>query len=268
MNEVLFYPQDNLYIPTDLAVSPWHPSLLHGGSPAGLLSYGLEQMHPGEGFQLARVNFDLIRPVPKAPLAMESSVIRDGGRLKLFQIELKAGGKVVAIAQGLYIRQVTIQLPEYAALPEKLQPLPDTLENINFDIVFASKGIAIPPGLHTIVDLRPIKPMREQGSGQAWMAISVPIIEGVENTPAMRVGLLSDFGNGIGQLNLGNNVGMINADICLHLHRLPTTEWIGFDSVTYAEPNGIGMVKTRLYDEESAIGEITQSVMTMAEFEG
>ena len=42
--EVLFERNGDQYFPTALAGSPWHPALLHGGAPVGLIAHALEQV--------------------------------------------------------------------------------------------------------------------------------------------------------------------------------------------------------------------------------
>lgn len=260
-------PTRQIYVPTPLAASPWNPDMLHGGAPAGLLSYLLES-HAPIGKQLCRITTDLLRPVPRQPLEGRVHVLRDGARLSLHVAELWHNDKLVARATGTWVKPQAIQLPDYTPQPERLLPAPAFIETTDFNVVFNKKDIVIPPGLHTHMLIKPITPPLEQGSGRWWMTVPLAIVAGDSVTPITRVGLLSDFCNGVGQLNLGGNVGMINADITLQLHRIPQGEWIGLDGVARVQPNGIGSTHCRLFDETGEVGYVMQTVMPQAEFSG
>lgn len=263
----LFHRQGSEFVPSALASSPWNPDMLHGGAPAALLSYLLEG-HAPAGKQLTRIVIDLLRPVPRRPLQTRVTALRDGARLSLHQAELWCQDKLVAHATGTWVRPQDITLPDYAPQPERFWPAPASIATTDFSCIFAGKDVVIPPGLHTCMKIKPITPPLEQGSGRWWMTVPMPIVDDEPVTPITRVGLLSDFCNGVGQLNLGGNVGMINADITLQLHRIPEGEWIGLDGIARVQPNGIGATHCRLFDEKGEVGYVMQTVMPQAEFGG
>jgi len=47
----------------------------------------------------------------------------------------------------------------------------------------------------------------------------------------------------------------------LALRRLPQGEWIGLDSASHGEPDGVGLTDTALHDAHGAIGRATQSLL-------
>ena len=107
------------------------------------------------------------------------------------------------------------------------------------------------------MQIKPITPPLEQGSGRWWMRVPMALVEGEMLTPMARVGVISDFCNGVGQLNLGGNVGMINADISLQLHRIPQgVDWARWRRPV--QPNGIGATQCRLFDENGEVGYVMQ----------
>lgn len=265
-SEVLFHPDGDWFVPTALAGSPWHPALLHGGAPAGLLAHCLEQSVADPHLQPTRLTIDLIRPVPNAPLSVVLRRIRAGKRILLEEAQLQADGKTVAIATGLFVMPQAVTVPDHAPARAPLTPPPQQLEEVSFsDVLFANSG-NMPPGLHTTISLRPISTLNESGRGLAWLSLPVPIVEGRMNSPFMRAALAADFSNGVGQLSLGNNLGMINADITLQLFRLPQGEWIGLDATTLVQPNGLGVVTADLHDSQGLCGLVSQTAMPMAEF--
>ena len=81
----------------------------------------------------------------------------------------------------------------------------------------------------------------------------------------MLAALASDFGNGVGQLNLGSETGTINADIQLMLSRPASGEWIGLQSEALMGSTGVGQVTTALFDTRGRIGQVVQTIMPMSD---
>ena len=263
---VLFEREGGVYLPTELAGSPWHPAMLHGGAPAALMAYCLERAVNDPGLQPTRLTIDLIRPVPKAPLSVLSRNLRTGKRIALEEVTLLADNKPVAIATGLFIRPQTVTVPDYAPHQASTLPPPDQLPEVSFRDVLFSGNTSMPPGLHTTIQLRPASELREQGQGRAWLRLPATIIAGETNTPFMRAALTSDFSNGVGQLAINRQQGTINADISLQLLRLPASEWIGVDARTLLQDNGLALVQAQLFDTQGLIGQVTQCAMPMGEY--
>jgi len=268
VTEALFSIEGDSFLPSSLAGSPWHHDLLHGGAPAGLLAFCLEREALGLGLQPAKLSIDLLKPVPKSPLSVRVRTLRKGKRIMLLVASLMAGNNIVAEASCLLVKPQQIKLPDYACQDKQVIESPLALKEVSFqDILFGSSGY-MPPGLHTTIQLRPVTPLAERGRGTAWILLPVPIVSGNSNTPFMLAALASDFGNGVGQLRLGENVGTINADIILQLSRLPEGEWIGLDSVALLDDMGVGQVNTTLHDVHGRIGQVSQTIMPMGEFSG
>lgn len=261
----LFTRQGDIYCPLPFSASPWHPDILHGGACSGLLTWLLEQNAPA-GKQLCRVGIDLLRPVPRLPLEARTRIVRDGGRLSIREVELWHDGKLCTRAAGTFVAPTTISLPDYTPDQQRMLPVPEFVKTADLDAFLDQKDVKIPPGLHSVLRIKPITPMLEQGSGRWWMNLPIPLVEGEELTPLAHVGVLADYCNGVGQLNLGGGVGMINADVSLQLHRIPEGEWIGLDGIVRAQPNGIGTTQCRLFDVRGEIGFVMQTVMPKTEF--
>ncbi len=262
--EALFVQEEERFLPTALAGSPWHSSLLHGGAPAALFAYCFEEII-AESFFPARLSIDLIRPVPKSPLTVTLDCIRQGKRIQLWQARMEAEGVLVALANTLIVQTVSIQLPEYAPPIPALDVLPDQLQEINFGETLFGQSYKAPPGLHTTVRIRPLSKLQEKGKGCAWLSLPVPVIQGADNTPFMLAALASDFGNGIGQLSLGAGTGTINADIQMQLFRPAQSDWIALQSEAKMDVLGIGQVTSLLYDTRGQIGQIVQTIMPMGD---
>src|SRR2546421_6031983 len=79
--EPVFSGSDGRFVATELARGPWDPNAQHGGAAAALLMRAFEQL-PAESDELliARVTYELLRPVPLGELGVEAEVVRPGRR--------------------------------------------------------------------------------------------------------------------------------------------------------------------------------------------
>ena len=68
---------DGRFEPTELTRGPWTAGTQHAGPPAALLGRAIEQKAPPD-LRVARVTFDIARPVPIAPLEVATAVVREG----------------------------------------------------------------------------------------------------------------------------------------------------------------------------------------------
>lgn len=265
MTESLYARDGEFFVPTDAAGSPWHPSVLHGGSATGLMGHAIATQVPA-GFAVTRITMDLMRPVPKAPMTVRAAVVRDGSRLKVVEVEVAHNGKPVCRASAALVKTQSVTLPEYAPVPHPPPPGPEGLQQYAIQDMLDAKGLDIPRGLHSRVEVRSRDPWLERGRNMSWLRLPVEIVESEALTPFTRTCLLCDLGNGVAQLNLGHATGMINADVTLALYRLPAGEWIGFESEAQVQPNGVGIVHSVLHDGVGSFGHVLQSVMPNREF--
>ena len=60
------------------AAGPWDPSMQHGSAPAALAVWAAETIPTAVPMHIARVTIELMRPVPVAPLTLESEALREG----------------------------------------------------------------------------------------------------------------------------------------------------------------------------------------------
>lgn len=269
MTVALFQRSGDQFLPLEAAGSPWHPRVLHGGSVSALMGVVVQQwLDDWPGFMVQRLTLDLLRPVPREPLHIRGSLLRDGGRLKILDLELFAGDRLVCQGRVLAQRGRAVTLPDYAPRPSAPPALPETLPESSVQGLLERKASDLPPGLHNHVLLREYTPWDERGQGIAWVRIPVEVVAGEAVTPFVRMAMVADMGNGAGQLNLGNNTGSINADINLALHGYPESEWICFDARALMNEQGLGVVHSRLYDTRGEIGHVLQTTQVNPEYSG
>ncbi len=102
--------------PTEHASGPWDPRALHGGAPAALIAAAFERVEPGSQLRIARLGFELLRPIPLAPLTLTTRIVRPGRRVQELAAELSAdlgdGPQLVCRASALRVQEVS---PDVAA---------------------------------------------------------------------------------------------------------------------------------------------------------
>ncbi|WP_157933796.1 thioesterase family protein [Alloalcanivorax mobilis] len=270
MTSALFIREGQLFLPTQAAGGPWSPEYLHGGSPAGLLAWQLEQATADTGLRLARLSVDLLRPVPAKPLQVEIEVVRSGRRLRLLAANLNADGVTVCRASALYLEQVPVDVPDFGRFPAETLPRGDHPAATLVEV--AQRQRKTPPltlpGLHSTAQVGLIDGVDGRGWGRVWMRLPVPVVAGEPCSSTVQAATLSDFGNGIAQLRVAENTGSINADISLYLHREPRGEWLGLDARSRMEGHGNGLVETTLYDETGPVGRVLQATLAMPVYAG
>ncbi len=255
MAEAFFTPDGDLLVPTELTRGPWDPGSQHAGPPAAAIARALEQHPGGEGKQVGRVTFEILRPVPIAPLRVEVSTVRPGRSVELLEARLSdPGGTELVRASSWRLVTGEVDLGG-GATGEPPPPGPDQAE----EKPFFPTGEAV--GYHTAMEYRFLSGgFLEMGPATVWMRMRVPLVEGEEPTPLQRVLVAADSGNGVSAALDWRRFLFINTDLSVHLHRLPAGEWVCLDAITRPEPNGVGLSDTALFDERGPIGRASQTL--------
>jgi hypothetical protein len=55
----------------------------HGSAPAALAVWAAEAIPTAQPMSIARVTIDLMRPVPVAPLTLQTEILREGRKIQL-----------------------------------------------------------------------------------------------------------------------------------------------------------------------------------------
>lgn len=254
----VFSRDGDWFVPTDLARGPWDPRAQHGGAPAALLAHVAQTTVADDSFFLARLTFELTRPVPIAPLKVNVASGR-GRNVRRLDLTIEHEGKPVSRATALFLRQVEMQAPEPQA--NMLTPTPGDCTEY-----FASPGLTTPPDddifVGSAMEVRIARGSTLQpGPVASWLRLRVPVVDGAVTTPAMRAMAAADFGNGTSWVLSAEDYVFTNTDLTVYLHRAPAGEWIGLDSETIATPHGLGLATSTLYDECGRIGMAHQNLM-------
>ncbi|MFJ3926544.1 thioesterase family protein [Streptomyces sp. NPDC090022] len=235
---------------------PWDPEAQHAGPPAALLGRAVEE-RPGarDDMRLARITYEVLRPVPIGALEITTTVLRAGRSTEVVEAALTpegAGGPVM-LARALRVRVAGEAVP--AVLEAPGLPAPGEVGVTPF--------FPVPweVGYHTAMETRFTHgAFLEPGPGTCWMRMKVPLVVDEPVRPLDRVLIAADSGNGISAVLDISRYLFINSDLTVHLHRHPVGEWACVEARTSVDPAGIGLADARLHDEKGPIGRSAQSL--------
>lgn len=265
------------FFSTELTRGPWDPETQHAGPPAALIGREIERCQgigssSGERF-VARVTFEILRPIPITELLVEAKVTRGGRRVDMVEASLaEADGKVLIRARAWRIIRRDVELPAglSGAEPDSHaaragRPGGELGRPAGPDTVAASESFfptGQDVGYHTAMEYRFITgSFVEPGPATTWLRMLRPLVAGEEPSPLSRVLAAADSGNGISSTLDFHRYVFINVDLSVHLHRLPVGEWVCLDSLTIPEPSGVGLTDTMLFDELGPLGRGAQSLL-------
>jgi hypothetical protein len=239
------------YVPTRLARGPWGPSI-SGNYVGGMLGRAVQQEVDDADLQPARLTVDLLRPVALQPLQMQSSVMRDGRRLRLVDAIMTQNDVIVARASGLFLRRSEhttvdtvwtspVDMPELPAEPVMLaDDVPMVFHSYGRDPVAGSPGVGI-------------KEWRHHGQKFAWMRETKFLVDDEPLSPFTRAVMAGDVTSSL--TNWGTEgLQFINADYTVTLSRLPEGVYIGLAAVTHYSHAGVATGVATLFDETGPIG--------------
>src|SRR5258708_26822753 len=109
--EPIFRVDGNNVVTSPDAAGSWDPRMQHGSAPAALVVWAAEALPTPVPMQIARVTIDLMRPVPVAPLSIETAILREGRKIQLSAVRLLADGVLVVAATVLRIKTRTPAFP-------------------------------------------------------------------------------------------------------------------------------------------------------------
>ena len=272
MADAFFEPDGDLYVPSELTRGPWDPGSQHAGPPTALVGREIERLDPDAPRQVGRITFEILRPVPIAPLRVEARVVRPGRSVEMSEATLAdADGEPLVRATAWRLRTAEVEIPpeltseggDDAARPEgsTLRPghvPPPPRESAERDFFDTGQDV----GYHTAMDYRFASgAFLEPGPATVWMRMRQPLVAGEEPTPLQRVLVAADSGNGVSATLDWSRFLFINVDLTVHLSRMPSGEWVCLDAITIPEPTGVGISDTALYDEHGPIGRAAQTLL-------
>ena len=81
------------------------------------------------------------------------------------------------------------------------------------------------------------------------------------HAPIQSICALADCGNGISWNARPAEMGFMNTDLTLHVHRAPESDWLASDSVSHWHGTGIGMSQSVLQDTKGPVATALQTLV-------
>jgi hypothetical protein len=281
MSESVFLAEGERFVPTEHARGPWDPQALHGGAPAALMTTAFERVEPGVELPIARLGFELLRPVPFAPLSISTRIVRPGRRVQELAGELRCGQDLICRASALRVQPIPDGLPGVPpdrfdgsgtappghaaattqatdpAATDGAMPGPDAGKAVHFALDDPDRTSFAASAM----EMRWLGDPESPGPARVWMRLRHPLVPGEALTPLSRLTAAADFGNGVSAELPFERFLFINADLTIHLHRPPQGEWIGLDARTLLRDGGMGLAESVLHDVHGPVGRAFQTLV-------
>jgi len=239
---------------SELARGPWDPHAQHGGAPAALLMRAFERLIGAKDLALARVTYEILRPVPLGALEVKAQALSTGRRVQLLEGSiLDTAGTEVVRARALRIRRAETQLQ-----PETVRPLLPPGQG-------AENDLERDQGVTFATDAMEIRfadgAFHQPGPATAWFRLRVALVAGEHASPLQRLAAASDFGNGISAVLRWDEHLFINPDLTLYVEREPVGEWIALEAQTRIASGAVGVSESVLYDQQGRVGRAMQALL-------
>jgi hypothetical protein len=241
---------DGRFAATPHTSGPWDPAFQHAGPPAALLARALERCEPRDELVLARLTYEILRPVPVGEVAVAARLVRPGRSVELLDGELTAGGEPVMTVRAWRVLATgaeTVADAPPPPRPAEATPPPAALTGFGYgqavELRFTTGG------------------WTEPGPATVWTRLRVPVVAGEEPTGLQRVLAVADSGNGVSAvLPLGDWL-FINPELTVHVRREPRGEWICLDAETAISRGGAGLARSVLSDDDGVVAVGAQSLL-------
>ena len=248
----LYERDGNLLLPTPLTRGPWNAGDQHAGPPSALLANAVEAaagIHPGQAVSL---RFDILGPVPLAPLTVRTEVLRPGRRVELVQASLRHEGETVMRATVWRMRaEATI-----SADPLPSPPGPDEGHEGDFSFWPHEDGYV------DALEWRFLDGgFSAPGPCTVWSRVHGPLIAGEDITPLERLLVMADAASGVSSVLDWAKWMFVNVDLGVHLERPPEGEWMAMAATTQLGDHGAALCTSRLYDLRGRVGVSAQSLL-------
>jgi len=231
--------------------SPWTEGALSGAAVSALVAALAEEVPAPGPFLCTRMALELLRPVPKSDLRPEFEVVREGRRQQVLRLSLlNSAQRLCAVATFVRLRTLPAALPANGALdftPPAGEPFVPTVQGRSSGFLRQLEGRLVP---RTSFDHR-----------SGWLRYQGQVLAGVPLSPFAHAALYADFGNGMASGVDPRQFNFQNAELTLHLARVPAGSWIHLDCRTIDGGVGLGTTHVAMADALGPFGFAHQSLL-------
>ncbi|WP_171210979.1 thioesterase family protein [Ruegeria sp. HKCCA5426] len=246
---------DGAFVGNEAARGPWSPDHCHAGPVTGLVARAAET-EVGPEKMLTRLTIDMLRPMPLAGLRVAAETTRHTKTMATTRVTVHdLDDTLCATATTMHlVRRNLGPVPNVAVPPPQFEgavigpfPIGETRHNLggfaNHTEILYPKGVSFGPGPKAI-----------------WMRAPSLLSDEVQS-PIQALCPLADCANGLSWNAPTTEMGFMNTDLTVQIHREPVSDWLASDSICHWQSSGIGLSQAVLYDTEGPIGAALQTLV-------
>ncbi|KUJ80404.1 hypothetical protein AVO45_04960 [Ruegeria marisrubri] len=246
---------DGVFVGNDPVRGPWSPDHCHAGPVTGLVARAAER-EVGPDKMLTRLTLDVLRPLPLTGLKVSAETVRHTRTLATTRATVHdLDGTLCVTATTMHLVRKELGKVPTAQVPS---PRFEDARPGQFPIRQTRHGL---PAFPDFVEVAyPHGEDKGAGPKTIWMR-TPPLLEGEVPSPVQSLCPLADCGNGISWNVPPTEMGFMNTDLSVHIHREPVSDWLASDSVSHWHENGIGMAQAVLYDTQGPVATALQTLV-------
>jgi acyl-CoA thioesterase len=248
--EAFFTTDDgDVFVPSPIAKGPWGPTI-GGQLVSGLLGWAVERDAGDPDLLPARLTVDLLRPTFLEPVRVQTTVQREGKRIKVADVALIQRDMVVSRASAVFLRPSEQPDSEVWSTPITMPPLPDETREMptGAPMFMWTYGVSSDtPGVDANAWQQAEHPKF------AWIRQLYPLVAGEKLTPFTRAVMCGEVTSPLTHWGTGG-LRHINVDYTLTLSRLPVGDFIGLAAQNHHSAAGIATGSATMFDADGPIG--------------
>jgi hypothetical protein len=245
-----FVRDGDRYVPTGIGQGPWGQTL-GGHIVGGFLGWALESAAGDPELQPARLTVDLLRPTAFEPVEIQTSIVRDGRRIRIADATLTQRGTVISRASALFLRRGQEPADKVWSTPVTMPPMPTEPDVMPEDVTMFIQTYGW--GTPTSTGMGLAEWRSDSGQKFAWLRETKLLVDGEPLTPFIRAAMAGDVTNPLTHWGT-RRLEFINADYTVTLSRLPQGPYIGLASLTHYSHDGVATGNATLFDHLGPIG--------------
>ena len=250
--EALYERDGDDVIATVLTQGPWDPNAQYGGAPCALLTAYIEAVPSLVPMRVARLTFDMHRPVPLGRLRVSTEIAREGKRLQIVTASIVADDVEVARCTALRIR--TAEGPDAGSDPRRTLVTPPPMPQTSREQKLDGRGLS---GFIAAMEIR----VDGEDMSTSWYRLDKPVLTGEEPSALVRLAMAADFTANSGNYLDHTRWSAINPDLTVQLARYPEGEWTAVSTRAWYERDAIGHARADLFDLHGFVGTCTTSLL-------
>ena len=199
-----------------------------------------------------------------APLRVQTTVAREGKRLRLADAVVPQSDAVVARASALFLRRGDQPIDEVWTSSVTMPPLPTTPDPVPDDLsmlvwTYGKDNHTPGPGFG-------LSAWQHAGPKYVWVAAIQPLVDGQPLTPFTHAAMAGDMASSLTHYGTGG-LRFINADYTLTLSRLPEGPYIGLAALTHSSHAGVATGTATIVDQFGPIGSASATALAKSGFD-